>query len=250
MTRALLPLAAAVAYLLTAAAILAWLPLLAALALLTAPFDRDRRIAGRFLRFLAVFATWTFPPWRIRIEGAWPAGRQAYVVVSNHQSFLDVFVLARLPREMKWVAKAELFRIPWIGWMFRISGDIPVDRSAPESGRRAMEVARGYLGRGMHVMLFPEGTRTRDGSLLPFKAGAFKLAIEAGAPVLPLAISGSAEGMPKGSPWVRPARVRVRILEPVETAGLGDGDVALLAGRVRERIAAALAEQRAGPAAG
>ncbi len=240
----LVPLAAALAYLLTFAAILAWLPPLAILAAVTAPFDRNRRVAGRFLRLLAVFATFTFPFWRIRIQGAWPADRRAYVVVSNHQSMLDIFMLARLPREMKWVAKAELFRIPWIGWMFRLSGDIPVDRAAAQSGREAMARARRYLQGGMHVMLFPEGTRSRDGSLLPFKPGAFKLAIEAGAPVLPIAICGSAEGMPKGSPWVRPARVRARILEPVETSGLGAADVALLADRVRERVAAAVAELR------
>lgn len=242
--------AAAVAYVLTFAAILAWLPLLAVLVLVTAPFDRNRRIAGRFLRLLAVFATLTFPPWRIRIEGRWPPGRRAHVVVSNHQSMLDIFVLARLPREMKWVAKAELFRIPWIGWMFRLSGDIPVDRAETRSGREAMARARRYLDGGMHVMLFPEGTRSRDGALLPFKQGAFKLAIEAGAPLLPVAIHGAAEGMPKGSPWVRPARVRVRILEPVETAGLGEGDVAALAERVRARIGAAVAELRESAASG
>lgn len=242
--------AAAVAYALTFAAILVWLPLLAALTLVTAPFDRNRRIAGRFLRLLAVFATWTFPPWRIRIQGRWPADRRAHVVVSNHQSMLDIFVLARLPREMKWVAKAELFRIPWIGWMFRLSGDIPVDRAETRSGREAMVRARRYLETGMHVMLFPEGTRSRDGAMLPFKAGAFKLAIEAGAPLLPVAIHGAAEGMPKGSPWVRPAHVRVRILEPVETAGLGEGDVAALAERVRDRIGAAVAELQASPASG
>jgi 1-acyl-sn-glycerol-3-phosphate acyltransferase len=240
--------AAAIAYLLTFSAILVWLPLLAILTLATAPFDRNRRVAGRFLRFLAVFATWSFPFWRIRFDGRWPADRRAHVVVSNHQSMLDIFMLARLPREMKWVAKAELFHIPWIGWMFMLSGDIPVDRGDAQSGRRAMARARRYLASGMHVMLFPEGTRSRDGALLPFKPGAFRLAIEAGAPVLPIAIRGAAEGMPKGSPWVRPARVRARILSPIETAGLGESDVAALGQRVRDRIAAAVAELEA-PAA-
>lgn len=240
----LVPLAAALAYLLTFAAIFLWLPALALLVLVTAPFDRNRRVAGRFLRWLAAFATYTFPYWRIRIDGRWPADRRAYVVVSNHQSMLDVFMLTRVPREMKWVAKEELFRIPWVGWLFRLSGDIPLRRGEAMSGRRAMETARAYLDRGMHVMLFPEGTRSRDGNLLPFKTGAFKLAVEAGVPVLPIAINGSAEGMPKGSPWVRPARVTARILAPEETAGLGEGDVAALAARVRERIGAAVAEMR------
>ena len=240
----LVPVAAALAYLLTFAAIFLWLPALALLVLVTAPFDRNRRVAGRFLRWLAVFATYTFPYWRIRIDGRWPADRRAYVVVSNHQSMLDIFMLSRLPREMKWVAKEELFRIPWVGWLFRLSGDIPLRRGEAMSGRRAMEAARAYLDRGMHVMIFPEGTRSRDGRLLPFKPGAFKLAVEAGVPVLPIAVNGSAEGMPKGSPWVRPARVTARILAPEETAGLGEADAVALAARVRERIAAAVAELR------
>jgi 1-acyl-sn-glycerol-3-phosphate acyltransferase len=229
---------AAVAYLLTFTAILLWLPALALVLLVTVPFDRNRRVAGRFLRWLAVFATWSFPPWRIRIEGRWPPDRRAYVAVSNHQSMLDIFMLSRIPKEMKWVAKAELFRIPWVGWMFRLSGDIPVWRGQSASGRDALARARDYLDHGMSVMFFPEGTRSRDGRMLPFKPGAFKLAIEAGVPVLPIAIHGAAEGMPKGSPWVQPAQVRARILEPVETAGMTEADVERLTEVVRSRIAA------------
>jgi 1-acyl-sn-glycerol-3-phosphate acyltransferase len=227
--------AALLAYLLTFAAILVWLPALALVWLVTAPFDRNRRVAGRFLRWLAVFATYTFPPWRIRIEGSWPRDRRAYVVVSNHQSMLDIFMLSRIPREMKWVAKEELFRIPWVGWMFRIAGDIPVRRGEARSGRDALDKARRYLERGMSVILFPEGTRSRDGRMLPFKPGAFKLELDAGVPVLPVAVNGTAGGMPKGSPWVRPTVAWARLLEPVETAGYTGEDVQKLADLVRER---------------
>lgn len=231
---------AAIAYLLAFAAIFVWLPAMVLVLAVTWPFDRNRRVAGRFLRWCAVFATWVFPFWRVRIDGRWPADRRAYVVVSNHQSLLDILVLSRIPREMKWVAKEELFRVPWVGWMFRLSGDIALRRGDAGSGGRAMARARRYLGRGMHVMIFPEGTRSRDGKLLPFKPGAFRLAVEAGAPVLPVAVCGTAEGMPKGSPWVRPARPRIRILDPVETAGMAAGDVERLRDDVRERIAAAI----------
>ncbi len=240
--RWLVPPLAAVAYLVMAAVVFLTLPALALVVAATWPFDPTRRAAGRFLRFCGASLAWAFPLWRVRVDGAIPPGRHPFVAVANHQSFLDVFMLARLPWEMKWVAKESLFRIPWLGWMFRLSGDIPVRRGDHESGQAVLAAARRYLDRGMSVMFFPEGTRSRDGRLQAFKSGAFRLAIEAGVPVLPIAVSGTAEGMPKGSPWVRPARPRARVLPPVPTAGLSPEDADRLSHEVRERIAAAVAE--------
>ncbi|WP_242343484.1 lysophospholipid acyltransferase family protein [Anaeromyxobacter terrae] len=235
-----MPVIAAIGYFLTGLVILLALPLQALLFAVAYPFDRNRALAGRFSRLAAVAVTRTFPPWRLRIEGRWPRGRQAYVVVANHQSLLDILMLSKLPREMKWIAKESLFKVPWVGWMFRISGDIPVRRGDPESGGEALAKARRYLDRGMNVMIFPEGTRSVSAKLLPFKSGAFRLAIEAGVPILPVAVHGAAQGMPKGSPWVRPCRAYARILEPVPTAGLKPEDAGRLKDEVRRRIAAAL----------
>jgi 1-acyl-sn-glycerol-3-phosphate acyltransferase len=103
-----------------------------------------------------------------------------------------------------------------------------------------MDKSRRYLENGMSVMIFPEGTRSEDGKLLPFKPGAFKLAVAAGVPLLPIAVSGSARGLPKGSYWVRPAKITIRILEPVPTAGLKGRDVRRLRDDVTGRIARAL----------
>jgi 1-acyl-sn-glycerol-3-phosphate acyltransferase len=225
-----------------AVVLLLTLPALALVLLVTWPFDPTRRAAGRFLRICGASLAYTFPPWRVRVDGAIPPGRHPFVAVANHQSFLDVFMLARLPWEMKWVAKEELFKIPWLGWMFRLSGDIPVRRGDHESGQAVLAAARRYLDRGMSVMFFPEGTRSRDGRLQAFKSGAFRLAIEAGVPVLPIAVQGTAEGMPKGSPWVRPARPRARVLPLVPTAGLSPEQADRLRDEVRERIAGAMAE--------
>jgi 1-acyl-sn-glycerol-3-phosphate acyltransferase len=235
----LVPVLAAFAYVLTALALLVWPPLVALTLLVTWPFDRNRVVAGRLLRLCGALVSRSFPLWRIRIDGRWPRGAGAYVVVANHQSILDILVLSNIPHEMKWVAKRSLFSIPWVGWCFTMSGDIPVDRGDSGSAMAVLVRSRRYLARGMSVMMFPEGTRSRDGKLLPFKSGAFKLAVEAGVPVLPIAVSGTAQGMPKGSPWVRPTRIHVQILEPVllEEAG---GDVARLRDAVRARIAAAL----------
>jgi 1-acyl-sn-glycerol-3-phosphate acyltransferase len=216
------------------------LPIQALLLAVTAPFDRNRAVAGRFLRIVGVLISMTFPPWRLRVVGHWPAQGGPFVVVANHQSMLDILLLSRLPREMKWVAKEALFRIPWVGLMLRMSGDIPIRRGDPESGGQALAVAKAYLERGMNVMLFPEGTRSAGGKLLPFKSGAFRLAIEARVPVLPVAVNGTAQGMPKGGPWVRPCRAAARLLEPVDVSGYGPEDAARLRDDVRARIAEAL----------
>ncbi len=234
-------LAAAGCYLVSLVALALWPAVIGVVLAVTWPFDRDRAVAGRMLRMLAAFISRSFLFWRIRIEGELPAGGGAHVVVSNHQSVLDVFLISNLPREMKWVAKRELFNIPWIGWFFYLVGDIPVKRGDARSAARVMTTARAYLDRGMSVFFFPEGTRSRDGSMLPFKLGAFKLAMEAGVPVLPLAVSGTAQGMPKGSPWVRPSRLTLRILEPVPTAGRSPEEAGALRDEVRERIARAIA---------
>ena len=240
--RILVPVVAFLAYLAAFAAIAIWPPMVALVLLVTWPFDRNRAVAGRLLRLCAAFVSRTFPFWRIRIDGRWPPGKGAHVVVANHQSFLDIFVLSNLPREMKWLAKKELFRIPWIGWAFAMVGDIAVDRGDTASALEAMAKARDYLDHGMNVMIFPEGTRSRDGKLLPFKAGAFKLAVDAQVPILPIAVSGTAQGMPKGSPWVRPTKIHVQILEPVPTAGMTDRDLRALRDGVRDRIAAAVGQ--------
>jgi 1-acyl-sn-glycerol-3-phosphate acyltransferase len=197
-------------------------------------------VAGRFYRYVAVIWSRSFPFWRIRIEGKWPPGRGAYVVVANHQSFLDIFVLCNIPHEMKWVAKRELFKIPLFGWGLSLAGDISLDRGDAASALKVMSKARRYLRNGMSVMIFPEGTRSEDGTLLPFKPGAFKLAVETGVPLLPIAVTGTAHGMPKGGPWVRPTQITVRILEPLPTEGLSGRNVRKLRDDVHDRIARAI----------
>ncbi|HEY6004520.1 MAG TPA: lysophospholipid acyltransferase family protein [Anaeromyxobacter sp.] len=218
------------------------LPVQALLLAATAPFDRNRVVPGRFLRFVGVALSKAFPPWRLRIEGSWPEAKGPFIVVANHQSILDILLLSRVPREMKWIAKEELFRIPWVGWMLRMSGDIPIRRGDAESGGEALARARTYLARGMSVMLFPEGTRSKTGQLLPFKSGAFRLAAETGIPVLPVAVHGTARGMPKGGPWVNPCRATARLLEPVDSAAYGSDGGNRLRDEVRRRIQAAVDE--------
>jgi 1-acyl-sn-glycerol-3-phosphate acyltransferase len=233
----------------TAAAflVLLALPVQAVLWVVTRPFDPNLWLAGQFLRAVGRGLGRCYPGWRFRVEGAWPDGAGSYVVVANHQSLLDIVMLSGMPREMKWVAKDELFRIPWIGWLLRLTGDIAVRRGDSDSGGEAIARARAYLARGMSVMIFPEGTRSRDARLLPFKSGAFRLAIEAGVPVLPVAVWGTSAGIKKGGLAVAPCDAVARILPPFPTAGLTQTDAVALRDRVRAAMVQALPPEAVGP---
>ena len=230
------------------AILLVGLPIQLGLWVVTRPFDRNVVVPGKFLRFVGLILGHTYPPWKFRLEGTWPADGGPYVVVANHQSLLDIVLLCRMPHEMKWVIKEELFKVPWIGQMLRLTGDIAVKRGDSESGGEAVARAKAYLKRGMSVMIFPEGTRSRDARLLPFKKGAFRLAIDAGVPVLPVVVSGTAAGFPKGGATVAACDAVATILPPIPTAGLTQADAGVLRDRVRAAFVAALPPGAVGPA--
>jgi 1-acyl-sn-glycerol-3-phosphate acyltransferase len=206
--------------------------------LATAPFDRGRYAAGRAFRHLAVAGTWINPHWRFRTGGvAIHDPRRPYVVVANHESYADIFLVSHLKWEMKWLAKDSLFRIPVMGWMMRMAGDIPINRGSRGSGQQALEACRDRLSKHVSVMIFPEGTRSRGDGLLPFKDGAFQLAITAGVPILPIAIAGTRDAMAKGTFRFCPADAICAVLEPIDTTGLTTHDTAALRERTRQRIA-------------
>jgi 1-acyl-sn-glycerol-3-phosphate acyltransferase len=177
------------------------------------------------------------PLWRFRTSGAPPADpRRPYVVVSNHESFADILLISHLPWEMKWLSKAELFKVPVLGWLMRLAGDIPVRRGEGRSAVEALQQCRTVLKRRVSVMIFPEGTRSTTTDMLPFKDGAFRLAIDAGVPILPLAVSGTGTALPKHGWRFGRSVAEVRVLEPIDTSGLTVKDVPALRDRVRARI--------------
>ncbi len=212
------------------------LPVVALLLLVTWPFDKNRVVAGHAVRLITATIGRACPLWRLEIEGTERRPRGSFVVVANHESILDIFLLTRLPWEMKWVAKLSLFKAPLVGQYLRLRGDVPVDRSSKESGSAAMQKVDRYLERKMPVMFFPEGTRSTTDQLRPFKLGAFVSAIRAGCPILPVAVHGARGGMPKGSPWIRRTVARARVLSPIPTAGLQIADAAALAEQARAQI--------------
>ena len=215
----------------------------AVLAVFTLPFDRRRYVCGRFFRLIGVTAAKAVPSWSFGVSGTPPkgiAGRT--VVVSNHCSQADPFLISSLPWEMKWLGKASLFRIPVVGWCMWFAGDIPVTRGNPGSAADAMRKCAAWLERGVPVMIFPEGTRSADGALLPFKDGAFRLALQTGAQVLPLAVHGTHTALPKHSWKFGTSRARVTVGQPIDVQGL---TLEELKARAREQIEALREQLRA-----
>ncbi len=207
--------------------------------LLTAPFDPNRKLTGAGIRFVGRMMCAAVPAWNFSVEPPVPSTLpRRSVCVSNHSSNIDPFLLAHVPWEMKFLAKATLFQIPCVGWGMKIAGDIPLVRGSTQSIRRAMKRAAAYVERGMPVLIFPEGTRSSTAELLPFKDGAFRLAIELQADIVPIAVAGTSTALCKGD-W-RPgvARGRCAVGQPIPTTGLTFSDVRALKIQTREAIEA------------
>ena len=160
------------------------------------------------------------------------------VFVSNHQSIVDIWAVTPvLPRSALFVAKHSLFRIPVLGWAMRMAGFIPIDRQRLGKAIRSLGSAEAQLRGGRPVILFPEGTRSRDGRLATFKKGAFHLALGARVPVVPIAISGSWDVIRPRAVRVRPGTVRVTFSEPIAIEPFLPDNVRGLLGAVRKVIA-------------
>ncbi len=222
--------------------VILWTPMVAVVRLVTAPFDPGRYWAGYLFRKLTVVHQKLTPLWTFKVTGEVPSDpRRPYVVVANHESFVDILLISHLPMEMKWLSKATFFRFPLVGWMMTMAGDIELHRGQRASAIEALRQCRDRLDKRVSVMIFPEGTRSKTGELGPFKDGAFSTAIEAGAPILPLVVHGTRDALRKHDWRLGVAHAEVRVLEPISTEGLTLDDVESLRERVRDRIAAELA---------
>jgi 1-acyl-sn-glycerol-3-phosphate acyltransferase len=226
-------------------AVLIWLPLMIIVRVITAPFDRGRYWTGWLFRRLAVVHQRLNPLWKFEVEGSLPTDpRRPYVVVSNHESFVDILLISHLPWEMKWLSKVEMFKIPVVGWLMRLAHDVPLRRGERDSVVAALGACHDRLRRRVSVMIFPEGTRSASGDMGAFKNGAFRLAIEAGVPVLPLAVHGTRSALRKHDWRLGRAHARVQVLEPIDTSGLTLDDVDELREQTRQRIVEAVERLR------
>ncbi|MGB1274519.1 MAG: lysophospholipid acyltransferase family protein [Nannocystaceae bacterium] len=214
------------------------------------PFDRRRRFSHWYAWIWANHYVALSPFWKVNIVGRERIrDDQAYVLVANHQSFGDIFVLYGLRKHFKWVAKSSVFLVPFLGWMMWMAGYVGIRRGDPNSRETMMTRCRELLAKGSSVMMFPEGTRHGDGKVHKFRRGAFTLACEAKVPVVPIVIEGTINALPRGS-WVFQhtgrLAIQVRVLEPVPFEA-GGNDPELLGQRVHDIMQRELTDMQQGP---
>ena len=203
--------------------------------LLTVPFDRQRAVLHHASRFWAK-AIYAWPLWKVKVEGRENIARGVpYVVTVNHQAMLDIPLMYVLPFNFKWVSKREVYKIPIFGMVLWMHGDIAIERGAASSTKKMVHEADDYLKAGTSVIIFPEGTRTRDGRVHRFKEGAFLVARSAGVGILPCVIEGTGS-LSDGWRLKMPHTFTVRILPPVSAEEVARTEIKTLAAEVNRRI--------------
>jgi 1-acyl-sn-glycerol-3-phosphate acyltransferase len=211
--------------------------LLGTLSLLSSLFDRSGRIQHNFARWWSwlILRTSSAP---LTVEGLdrLPLGQPA-IYAANHSSALDIPVLyVGLPFQFRILAKLELFRLPFLCWHLRRSGQIPIDRTDARHSLRSLSAAAQTVKQGMPLVVFPEGGRSTDGRIQPFLGGTFYVAIKAQVPIIPLAIVGAFESLPMNSFVIHPTPFRLIIGDPIPTAGLVSRDMEALSARVHQAM--------------
>ena len=175
---------------------------------------------------------------RVRVEGLENVPHETAIYCANHQSAMDIPILfVHLPVQFRFLAKRPLFKLPFLGWHLYRSGHIPVDRGQPRKALRSFDQAAERIRSGVPVVLFPEGTRSRDGGLKPFKGGSFYLAIQARVPVVPITLNGTRHVHEPDTLHVRSGHTEMIIHPPIPTAGLNSQDVDALSAQVHGCIA-------------
>ncbi|MCZ6784802.1 MAG: lysophospholipid acyltransferase family protein [Proteobacteria bacterium] len=214
---------------------------------LTAPFDRRKVVLHQFTCFWGSLYTWLNPAWPVKLVGRDKIRRdEAYVMVANHLSLLDIIVLFRLFRHYKWVSKIENFRIPCVGWNMSLNGYIRLKRGDRASVVEMLKACERTLEAGSSIMMFPEGTRSPTGRMRDFKPGAFEIAIKTGRPILPIAIQGTSNALPKHGLVLQGRHpIRITVLDEVPAESFRGLTAEQLTSSVREIIAKHLADAEA-----
>ncbi|MEN9825650.1 MAG: hypothetical protein RI953_1395 [Pseudomonadota bacterium] len=201
-------------------------------------FDKRRnmlhKIATAWAKSIAISNPW----WRFVVEGRenLPADDKPVVYVANHQSQADIISVYLISKQFRWLAKDSLFKVPFLGWAMAAAGYVPVKRGDRRSHSDCMRKSLEHLSAGTSMLFFPEGTRSPDSRLLPFKSGAFKLAKDAGVPVVPLTLQGASDLLPKGSLIPSTAEVKITIHPQISCSDLTEADLIFETRRVIESV--------------
>jgi 1-acyl-sn-glycerol-3-phosphate acyltransferase len=214
-------------------------------------FTGEDRIPSGVMRWWGRTFIW-IGRWNVRVEGLSNLPTGGAILAANHQSLVDIpLFLAALPRDVRFLAKRELGRIPLFGYAMEKAGNLFIDREDPRAAVQLIREATARMGRGQMVVIFPEGTRSRNGTVGGFKPGAFILARKTGAPLLPVLVDGGHKALPRGALLFRPADLVVRVLPPVTADGARSLSRDEMACETRKRILSARGQEESpcsGPA--
>ena len=184
--------------------------------LFTLPFDRNRKVVHHYSRFWAKVIYGMSPWWKVEVEGLENIEKdKAYIVLSNHQAMLDIPLLYYLPLDFKWVSKKEVYFIPIFGWVLWMHGDVAIERGGAASAKRMINKSDSYLQDGVSVIMFPEGTRSKDGMVHRFMPGAFLLAKKSKTDMLPVVVNGNFDAFGKHG-LAAPHAFKLKVLPPVK----------------------------------
>jgi 1-acyl-sn-glycerol-3-phosphate acyltransferase len=216
--------------------------------LLVLPFDHERVVIHWLLVYQGLILSRIIPMMKVVIEGRDKAIKGiTYVIISNHQSMVDILFLNSLRYRYKWISKIENMKVPILGWYLRMADYITVNRGNEESKTEMLEKSYKCLKRGISIMIFPEGTRSKDREIGFFKRGAFQLAMQAGVPILPVVIEGTGGILPKhGFIFGNEYNIKIRVLDPVFPDSFGTENVEELALKMSSLMTRELLEIRAG----
>jgi 1-acyl-sn-glycerol-3-phosphate acyltransferase len=225
------------------------LPVALLLWLIAIPFDRRRLMNNRWMVIQGIVLTKMSPFWKVVVDGREKIDQnQAYVIVPNHQSMLDIVFFNMLHHRLRWVSKIEVFKIPIVGWEMRMVKYIELVRGNKASVVKMMEKCVESLREGISVVIFPEGTRSLTGAIGKFKPGAFQIAVKTDKPLLPVLIDGTGDILPKkGFIFGNRSVVRIRVLDPIFPGNFKTGDPDELAAMVHAQMVSAMEQLRSEP---
>jgi 1-acyl-sn-glycerol-3-phosphate acyltransferase len=214
--------------------------------LLTSAFDKKLRLQHWYSCVWGSIYFWLNPYWTVRVEGREKIdSSKIYVAVSNHQSILDIIAIHYLFFHFKWVSKKENLYVPFIGWNMLLNRYVILDRASRKSFIKMMRDCRRHIDNGSSIMIFPEGTRSEDGQMRSFKDGAFRLALQANCPVLPIVLDGTGDAVPKKGFILRKrTTITIRVLDPVTPEKFSGMNSRELTNKVRDIMESELNDQR------